>query len=45
LVGLWMLKSPSKMTCAKSEKWTMPIFVIWAIYLVNGALIHIPGTI
>jgi hypothetical protein len=45
LVGLWMFKSPSKMTCARRKRWMMPIFVIWAISLVNGALIHIIGII
>jgi hypothetical protein len=45
LVGFWMFRSPSKMACAKRKKWMMPIFVIWTISLVNGALIHIIGMI
>lgn len=45
LVGSWMLKSPSKMTCARRKAWMMPIFVIWTVSLVNGALIHILGLI
>jgi len=45
LVGFWMLRSPSKMTCTKRKKWMMPVFVIWTISLVNGALIHILGII
>jgi hypothetical protein len=45
LVGLWMFKSPSKMTCARRKKWMMPIFIIWTISLVSGALIHIIGMI
>ena len=45
LVGLWMFKSPSKMTCARRKRWMMPIFVIWTISLINGALIHIIGII
>jgi hypothetical protein len=45
LVGLWMFKAPSKMTCMKRKKWMMPIFVIWTISLINGALIHIIGII
>jgi len=45
LVGFWMFRSPSKATCARRKKWMMPLFVIWAISLVNGALIHILGII
>ena len=45
LVGLWMFKSPSKMTCARRKRWMTPIFAIWAISLINGALIHIAGII
>jgi len=45
LVGSWLYKSPSKMSCAKNKRWMMPIFVIWAVSLTNGALIHIIGVI
>ena len=45
LVGSWLYKSPSKMACAKNKKWMMPVFVIWAVSLINGALIHILGVI
>jgi hypothetical protein len=45
LVGFWMFRSPKKMTCAKRKKWMMPIFAIWTVSLVNGALIHILGII
>lgn len=44
LVGSWLYKSP-KMSCAKNKKWMMPVFVIWAVSLINGALIHILGMI
>ena len=43
LVAAWLLKSPSKMTCYKTRRWMTPIFIIWAISLVNGALLHILG--
>jgi hypothetical protein len=43
LVASWLLKSPSKMTCYRTKAWMTPIFVIWAISIVNGALIHILG--
>jgi hypothetical protein len=45
LVGLWMFKSPSKMTCARRKRWMMPIFIIWTISIINGALIHLIGII
>jgi hypothetical protein len=45
LVSFWMFRSPSKMTCAKRKKWMIPVFVIWTISLVNGALIHFLGII
>ena len=43
LVASWLLKSPSKMTCYRTKAWMTPIFIIWAISLVNGALLHILG--
>ncbi len=45
LVAPWLYRSPSKMTCAKYKKWMTPVFTIWAISLINGAAIHILGTI
>ncbi len=45
LVGSWLYRSPSKMTCAKNRKWMTPVFVIWAVSLINGAVIHIIGII
>ena len=45
LVGSWLYKSPAKMACGKNKKWMMPVFVIWAVSLINGALIHILGVI
>jgi hypothetical protein len=43
VVALWASKGPSKMTCFKYKKWMTPIFIIWVISIVNGALIHILG--
>jgi hypothetical protein len=45
LVASWISKSPAKMACARSKKWMTPIFIIWTISLVNGALIHILGMV
>ena len=43
LVVLWVSKGPKKLGCARWKKWMTPIFVIWVISVVNGALIHILG--
>lgn len=43
LVVFWVAKVPSRMACGKWKKWMMPIFIIWVISIVNGALIHILG--
>ncbi len=41
VVGFWVLKSPSKMACERMKTLMLPLLIIWAIALVNGALIHI----
>jgi hypothetical protein len=43
LVAYWILKSPSKMACFRMKALMTPTFIIWAISLVNGTLIHILG--
>ncbi len=43
VVVLWLGRGPSKMTCGRQKKWMAPIFVIWVISIVNGAIIHIVG--
>jgi hypothetical protein len=41
VVGVWLSKSVSKMNCGKMKRWMLPIFIIWAVSIVNGALVHI----
>ena len=41
VVGFWISKSPSKMACGKIKILMLPLFIVWTISLVNGALIHI----
>jgi hypothetical protein len=41
VIGAWLWKGPSKMTCTLWKKWMMPTFIIWVISIVNGALVHI----
>ncbi len=43
LVATWLIYGPSKMRCGRWKKWMAPIFVIWVISIVNGALVHILG--
>ena len=43
IVGFWVSKPLSNMACARSKKLMMPLFIIWTISLINGALIHIFG--
>ena len=41
VVGFWVSKSPSKMACERVKVLMLPLLIIWAIALINGALIHI----
>jgi hypothetical protein len=43
VVVFWIAKSPSKMACARMKVLMLPLFIVWVISLVNGALIHILG--
>ena len=43
LVAQWLSKPPSRMSCSKTKAWMWPTFVIWAVAVVTGALIHILG--
>ena len=41
VVGFWISKSPSKMACGRMKRLMLPLFTVWTISLVNGAVIHI----
>jgi len=43
LVASWLIHGPALMACGRWKKWMTPIFIIWVISIVNGALIHILG--
>jgi uncharacterized membrane protein YozB (DUF420 family) len=43
IVGLWLGRGASKLTCFKHKKWMAPLLVIWIISIINGALIHLLG--
>jgi hypothetical protein len=43
VVGFWVSKPLSNMNCLKMKKIMLPLFIIWTISIVNGAMIHILG--
>jgi hypothetical protein len=43
VVGFWVSKPLSNLACVKTRKLMLPLFIIWTISLINGALIHILG--
>lgn len=43
MIASWLWKGPTKLTCATWKKWMLPTFIIWAIAIVNGTLVHILG--
>jgi hypothetical protein len=43
VVGFWLSKPLSNMACVRMKKIMLPLFIIWTISLINGALIHILG--
>ena len=45
IVATWLRYGPSKMMCLRLKKWMLPTFVIWAISLIGGAIVHIFGMI
>ena len=43
LVAVWWRGGPAKLGCARWRTWMTPIFVIWVISIINGAILHILG--
>jgi hypothetical protein len=43
IVASWVGKGASKLNCFRHKKWMAPLFIIWVISIINGALIHILG--
>jgi hypothetical protein len=43
LVAAWLIQGPARLACGRWKKWMMPIFVVWVISIVNGALVHVLG--
>jgi hypothetical protein len=43
VVGFWVSKPLSNMACARTKKVMLPLFIIWSLAIINGALVHILG--
>jgi hypothetical protein len=43
VVGFWVSKPLSNMACARTKKIMLPLFIIWTVAIINGALVHIFG--
>lgn len=43
VVGFWVSKPLSNMACIRMKKIMLPLFIIWTLAIVNGALVHIFG--
>lgn len=41
VVGLWLSKPLEEMACFRARRAMLPLFTIWTISLVTGAIIHI----
>ena len=43
VVAFWVSKPLTNMACVRVKKLMLPLFVIWTLAIVNGALVHILG--
>jgi hypothetical protein len=43
VVAFWVSKPLSNMTCVRVKKLMLPLFAVWTLAIVNGALVHIFG--
>ena len=41
VIGFWVYKPLSNMECLRVKKVMLPVLIIWAISLANGALVHL----
>lgn len=41
VIGFWVSKPLSNLACTRMKKVMAPLLIIWAISLINGALVHI----
>jgi hypothetical protein len=43
VVGFWLSKPLSNFACVRMKKIMLPLFIIWTLAIINGALVHIFG--
>lgn len=43
VVGFWVSKPLPQMACVRMKKIMLPLFIVWTLAIVNGALVHIFG--
>jgi len=41
IIVFWLSKPLTNMRCMKMRKWMLPVFIIWMVSVINGALVHI----
>jgi hypothetical protein len=41
IIGFWFSKPLKSLACFKVKKLMLPVFLIWIISIINGALIHL----
>jgi len=40
IVGHWLAKSPSKLACFKMRRLMLPLFIVWTLSVVTGAIVY-----
>jgi hypothetical protein len=43
VIGFWFLKPLSNMACLRMKNVMLPLFIMWTLSIINGAIIHILG--
>lgn len=41
----WFLKPREEMACLRVKRWMMPTFIIWALSVLFGAIVHLGGIV
>jgi hypothetical protein len=43
VIGFWVSKPLSNMACLRMKNVMLPLFIMWTLSIINGAIIHILG--
>jgi hypothetical protein len=41
----WFFKPLNKMACIRVKQWMLPTFVVWALSVILGAIVHFEGVV